>query len=223
MNRRQALKTLTALAALIYLLKLELFINSRPLKIHFIGLGGAGSNVIEHIHKKGIDARYTCISSPERPHLPRDIEFILFGTEEHDYRTYKEKIKDLEISDEIQNLFNSDSYFVLFTGFGGITGTNLTRQLSAMLHQKNKEFMAIYTMPFNFEGPSRKAFTLQAKQAMDGFSNAHSIDLEVILQKYRNEKLNVAFQKADEHCYQLFRKNILMQSSDPSLIYSLPL
>ena len=224
MNRRQAIKTLTALVAVVRLPKFELRNKLRPLNIHFIGLGGAGCNVIEHIHKKGIDARYTCITSLERPHLPDDIEFIQFGPADHDYHTYcKVEMKDLEISEDILNLFKSNLLFVLFAGFGGTTGTNLTRQLSAMLHQNSKKFMLIFNMPFNFEGPSRKAFTLKAKQAMDGISNVHSFDLEVIRQKYENVTLYFAFQKADEYCYQLFRKNILMQSSDPSLIYSLPL
>jgi len=221
-NRRRAIKTLTALAAVVYLPKFELFNNSRPLKFHFIGLGGAGSNIIEHIHKKGIDARYTCITSPERPHLPTDIEFIQFGPAEHDFHTYKVEMKDLEIKDDIQNLFNSNSMFVLFAGFGGTTGTNLTRQLSAMLQQNNKKFMVIYTMPFNFEGASRNAFALKTEQAMDGISNVHSFNLEVIRQNYGNVTLNVAFQKADEHCYQLFRKNVPEYSPDPLLNQSLP-
>ena len=223
MNRRHAIRTLSALVAMVCFSKLELLRKPGPLNLHFIGLGGAGCNIIEHIHKKGIKARYTCITSPERSYLPADIEFIPFGPAEIDYHTYKMEMKDYEISKEIQNLFTSNLKFVLFAGFGGNTGTNLTRQLAAMLRQKNKEFMAIYTMPFNFEGPSHKAFTLKAKQAMNGISNVHSFDLEIIRQKYENVTLYVAFQKADEYCYQLFRKNILMQSSDPSLIYSLPL
>ena len=221
MNRRRAIKTLTALAAVVYLPKFELFNNSRPLKFHFIGLGGAGSNIIEHIHKKRINARYTCITSPERPHLPDDIEFIQFGPADHDYHTYKVEMKDLEITDAIQNTFNSDSMFVLFAGFGGTTGTNLTRQLSAMLHQKDKKFMIIYTMPFKFEGTSRNVFALKTEQAMDGISNVHSFNLEVIRQKYGNVTLNVAFEKADEFCYQLFRNNVPEYSTDPLLNQSL--
>ena len=222
MNRRRAIKTLTALAAVVCFPKFEFLRKPGPLNVHFIGLGGAGSNIIEHIHKKGITAKYTCITSPERPKLPADIEFITFGPAEHDYHTYKVEMKDLEITDDIQNLFNGDSMFVLFAGFGGTTGTNLAKQLSAMLHQNNKKFMVIYTMPFKFEGESRNAFTLKTKQAMDGISNVHSFNLEVIRQNYGNVTLNVAFQKADEHCYQLFRKSVLEYSLDPLLNQYLP-
>ena len=222
MNRRHAIRTLSALVAMVCFPKFEFLNKPRPLNIHFIGLGGAGCNVIEYIHKKGICARYTCITSPERPHLPADIEFIQFGPAEIDYHTYKMEMKDYEISKDIQNLFTSNLKFVLFAGFGGNTGTNLTRQLSTMLRQKNKEFMAIYTMPFNFEGPSRKSFALKAKQSMDGIFNVHSFNLEVIRQNYGNVTLNVAFQKADEHCYQLFRKRVPEYSPDPSLNKSLP-
>ena len=221
MNRRRAIKTLTAIAAVVCFSKFELLCKPGPLNLHFIGLGGAGCNIIEHIHKKGITARYTCITSPERPKLPADIEFIQFGPAGHDYHTYKVEMKDLEITDDIQNLFNSDSMFVLFAGFGGTTGTNLTRQLSTLLHQNNKKFMVIHTMPFNFEGASRNAFALKTEQAMDGISNVHSFNLEVIRKNYGNVKLNVAFQQADEHCYQLFRKNVPEYSPDPSLIQSL--
>ena len=222
MNRRRAIKTLTALAAVVCFPKFDLLSKPGPLNLHFIGLGGAGSNIIEHIHKKGIKARYTCITSPERPYLPADIEFIQFGPAGHDYHNYKVEMKDIEISDDIQNLFKGDSMFVLFAGFGGTTGTNLTRQLSAMLQRNNKQFVVIYTMPFNFEGPSRKSFALKAKQSMDGIFNVHSFNLEVIRQNYGNVTLNVAFQKADEHCYQLFRKRVPEYSPDPSLNKSLP-
>ena len=222
MNRRRAIKTLTALAAVVCFPKFEFLRKPGPLKVHFIGLGGAGSNIIEHIHKKGITARYTCITSPERPKLPADIEFIQFGPAGHDYHNYKVEMKDIEISDDIQNLFKGDLMFVLFAGFGGTTGTNLTRQLSAMLQRNNKKFMVIYTMPFNFEGVSRNAFALKTKQAIDGISNVHSFNLEVIRQNYGNVTLNVAFQKADEHCYQLFRNNVTEYYPDPLLNQSLP-
>ena len=223
MNRRRAIKTLTALTAVVCLPKFEFLRKPGPFKIHFIGLGGAGSNIIEHIHKKGIKARYTCITSPERPHLPADIKFIQFGPSEHDYHTYQVEMKDLEISEDIQNLFKSDSIFVLFAGFGGTTGSNLSRQLSTMLHRNGKKFMLIFTMPFNFEGERRKALALQAKSAVEVITHIDSFSLEMIREKYGDMKLNVAFQKADEHCYQLFRKNILKQMSDPLLIPSLPL
>ena len=145
MNRRHAIRTLSALVAMVCFPKFELLSKPGPLNLHFIGLGGAGCNIIEHIHKKGVKARYTCITSPERPYLPADIEFIQFGPAGHDYHNYKVEMKDIEISDDIQNLFKGDLMFVLFAGFGGTTGTNLTRQLSAMLQRNNKKFMIIYT------------------------------------------------------------------------------
>ena len=48
-------------------------------QIHFIGLGGAGCNALEHIYRQGIHANYTCISYPERPELPADIHFIKYA------------------------------------------------------------------------------------------------------------------------------------------------
>jgi len=147
---------------------------------------------------------------------------VVYPLAEHDYHTYRLEMKDLEITDDIQNLFNSNSMFVLFAGFGGTTGTNLTRQLSAMLQQNNKKFMVIYTMPFKFEGASRNAFALKTEQAMDGITNVHFFNLEVIRQNYGNVTLNVAFQKADEHCYQLFRKSVPEYSRDLFLNQSLP-
>ncbi len=81
MNRREAIKGLTTWGAM------AIFPNlfptgdvagkttaTRPL--HFVGLGGAGCNVLEHIHKKGIDAKYTCITTPPRNNLSAGINFI---------------------------------------------------------------------------------------------------------------------------------------------------
>ena len=74
MNRREAIKGLTTWGAMAIFPNLFPCGNvagktgaKRP--IHFVGLGGAGSNVLEHIHKKGIEARYTCITTPPRNYL----------------------------------------------------------------------------------------------------------------------------------------------------------
>ena len=84
MNRREAIKGLTTWGAMAIFPNLFPCSNvasktgaKRP--IHFVGLGGAGSNVLEHIHEKGIEARYTCITTPPRNNLSASINLIHYS------------------------------------------------------------------------------------------------------------------------------------------------
>lgn len=206
MNRREAIKTLTALSVIAILPKIIFSANPTTSKIHFVGLGGGGCNALEHIYKKGVKAKYTCITSPTRPHLPLEIKFIRFDSPKEHFST--DDFEDyFSLSTEIENVFRNDSTYILMAGFGGYTGTNLTRELSKYLSKRNKKFMVICSMPFQFEGRGRNSFALRTKKELDYYPNFKCFDLEMIREIHGDMVLSKAFAKADEQFYTIFKNN----------------
>lgn len=206
MNRREALKTLTTLSALSLMPKIIFPNTPTTSKIHFVGLGGAGCNVLEHIHKKGIKAKCTCITSPERLHLPIETTFIKFESPN------RKNIYDVfeayfSLSTEIENVFKDDSTYILMAGFGGNTGTNLTRELSKHLSKRNKKFMTICSMPFSFEGSNGIRFAQRTKNILEHSPNFKCFEMDRIREIYGDMSLWKAFSKADEQFYKIFKDN----------------
>ena len=76
MDRRDFMKILIALGATAIMPTKFNFLNQKEKQLHFVGLGGAGTNTVEYFYRMGIKGNYTCITNPERPNLPSEIKFI---------------------------------------------------------------------------------------------------------------------------------------------------
>jgi cell division GTPase FtsZ len=179
--------------------------NKKP--IHIIGLGGAGSNMVEYIHNKEFQAKFTMVTTPIRTNLPSEINFIeyvskgiYFGKEGHKVR-FSDFSQPVIVPKKLNNFFSNDYHYVLLAGFGGFTGTVLTRELSIRLINNGKSFSVFCTLPFDFEGENRRAFANSVRQKLQGFSNFHPYHLNELRLKYGNLQINEAFQKADEEIY----------------------
>lgn len=185
--------------------KINLLGITSKLPTHFIGLGGAGSNVLEYIHSKGLQAQYTCITSPERLHLAPDINFIRFDSPEDYYLNDNLHNEEIILSPEIKNVFQGKSRYILLAGLGGYTGTLLGKSLFNFLKENNKEFMMICSYPYSFEGPKRIKIANKTTRELKNSPNFKCFNLEMIREKYGNLPLTVAFEKADEHFYQIYK------------------
>ena len=177
------------------------------LKLHFIGIGGAGSNMVESICKKGIQAKYTIITNPKRPHLASNINYIEYiPNEETLFPHYNQKI-DVPIG--IRNIFNHKETYVLLAGFGGYTGTLVTAALIDLLLQNRNLFFAFSSLPFDFEGKKRKQFANDMRQKFQNLTNFYSLDLQLLKDKYSDDlSLYKFFDKVDEEFYTMI-ENII--------------
>jgi cell division protein FtsZ len=209
MNRRTALKTLTVFSMAGFLP--EFVRSNKPAagKIHIVGIGGGGCNALEYIRKKGVAAEYTCISSPDRHSLPPGVSFIPYDSPKY-YNLLEYQDDNLAIPAEIEKVFDGDATFVLLAGFGGFTGSNLTRALAGYLSKGNKRFMIICSMPFSFEGERRKRIALNTRRFLEHFTSFRCLEMETIRVACGNLPLSVAFEKADEEFYDIFRENIMI-------------
>ncbi len=185
--------------------------------LHFVGLGGAGTNAVEFIHEKGIKAQYTCISNPERKGLSPDINFIRFvapgrslvkdGKEVYRLANMTQK---LVIPKEVENVFISNYRFILLAGLGSYTGTYMFRELCFQLNRNNHNFFAICSIPFKFEGKDRMQFANDVCKELRTMPNVLTYNLEILRNTYGNLTLMEAFERADEMFYLVIQKNNLL-------------
>lgn len=178
---------------------------------HFIGLGGAGSNVLEGIYAKGFHAKFTCISNPARPHLPDKIHFLKFippGQTSYPRGRASSGFSDLNtplhLTREIKEVFTENERYILLAGLGGYTGTKLVEQLITWLHENDKEFMVICSMPYAFEG-ERRLYASSIVKKFQMLPNFHYYDPELDFE----ELGSLTIKATNEKFWVLFKENYL--------------
>lgn len=181
--------------------------NSNSKTSHFIGLGSAGSTMVEYIFNKGVQAKYTIITETKRLNLNSAINFIEYSPEcditqlrDMKFRVYNPKLNQ-DIPKSILNVFTYDENFILISGLSGATGTSLSRELAIWLDTRNKSFLFFGTSPFEFEGKYRVSVAKDVIQELQTKPNFHFLNLEIIREKYGNLPLNEAFEKANEELF----------------------
>jgi cell division protein FtsZ len=206
MNRRDAIKTLTVMGAMAMLPKGLFPFTANTPQLHFVGLGGGGCNALEYIQEKGIKARYTCITSPERTHLPGEIAFVKFDAPQgnHFMDEYPEMLPNI-LTEEVKSVFSTDHYYILLAAMGGFTGTKLALDLSGLLQKSNQRHMIIASIPFSFEG-RRKRFAVSAKNVLVRSPYFKWFEMDMIRKVYGDMTLSEAFIKADEQFYNIFKE-----------------
>ncbi len=174
--------------------------------IKVFGVGGGGSNAVNHMYKQGI----------------KDVDFIICNTDSQalDSSPVPEKIQlgatltqgrgagnkpdqgkqaAIESLEDVANALKSETKMIFITaGMGGGTGTGAAPVIAKIAKELGILTVAIVTIPFKFEGQ------LRVRQAVEGIKelNQHVDSLLVI----NNEKLreihgdlmiSEAFAKAD--------------------------
>jgi cell division GTPase FtsZ len=185
--------------------------------IHFIGLGGFGSNVVEHFYGKGINAHYTCIANPMRYEFSQNINYIPFEQTGHSASNYKLSPKQMVEYDEnslypaidqLHKIFDKNQHFMLFSGLGGYTGLRLTQVFTLWLYANNKSFHTICTTPFSFESRIRNTFATITLAKLSAIPNFHFIELDKFRVQYGSLALTQAFEKVNEEYYNVYKKLI---------------
>jgi cell division GTPase FtsZ len=160
-------------------------------QLHIIGLGGAGCNAVEHIYGKGVPARYTCISYPQRSSIPKDINFLTIAS-----------VSNRDLFDAY-DLVGKNHRYILLAGLGGKTGSYLVEELVNMLCYQRREFLAVCSMPFAFEGCQRRSVAESVRSKYQSMSNFIFFDLNSLVRIWGDITLSDAFDKADERFYWL--------------------
>jgi cell division protein FtsZ len=174
--------------------------------IKVIGIGGGGSNAVNHMFKQGIKGVDFVICNTDEQALeispiPNKIQLGISLTEGRGAGSIPEVGRNAAIEniDEIKELLGKNTKMVFVTaGMGGGTGTGAAPIIAQAAKEMGILTVGIITMPFAFEGKKRKS------QAEDGIESIREnvdtllvINNDKLREMYGNLALADAFAHAD--------------------------
>ena len=175
--------------------------------IKAIGVGGGGSNAINHMYRQGIKGVDFVICNTDAQALnnsgvPNKIQLGVNLTEGLGAGANPEvgEKAALESTDDIMAMLNVNTKMVFITaGMGGGTGTGAAPIIAQMAREMNILTVGIVTTPFSFEGKLRND---QAQAGIEKLRN--HVDSLIIINNnklrevYGNLGFKAGFSKADE-------------------------
>lgn len=175
--------------------------------IKVIGVGGGGSNAINHMFQQGIKGVDFVICNTdsqalENSTVPNKIQLGVSLTEGLGAGANPKVGAEsaLESMDDIEAMLSTNTKMVFITaGMGGGTGTGAAPIIAQMAKQMDILTVGIVTIPFQFEGKMRNA------QAQDGVNKLRkNVDSLIVINNnklrdvYGNLGFKAGFSKADE-------------------------
>ncbi len=178
--------------------------NSSIIKV--IGIGGGGSNAVNHMYRQGIKGVdfivcNTDAQALEMSPVPTKIQLGLSLTEGRGAGSIPEIGKNAAIEniDDIRKLLVDTKMVFVTAGMGGGTGTGAAPIIAQTARDMGILTVGIITIPFAFEGKKRKQ---QADEGIEQLKN--NVDTILIIcndklrEMYGNLKLSEAFSHADD-------------------------
>jgi len=193
------------------MLKFEMPKNQSSI-IKVLGVGGGGSNAVNHMHNQGITGVDFIVCNTDAQALdmspvPNKVALGVKGLGAGSVPEVAQKAA-LEKSDEIKELLGTNTEMLFITaGMGGGTGTGaapVIAQIAKEIDLKDEEVnkilvVAIVTLPFSFEGRKRKQ---QAKKGIIELRQHADavliISNDKLRELYGNLGLSEAFKIADD-------------------------
>ena len=174
--------------------------------IKVIGVGGGGSNAVNHMFKLGIKGVDFIVCNTDKQALevspvPNKIQLGLALTKGLGAGSIPEMGKNsaIETIDEIRKYLSDGTQMVFITaGLGGGTGTGAAPIIASVARELGILSVGIVTMPFVFEGKKRR---MQAEQGLEEMKKYVDTLLVIGNDKlrdiYGNLKMSEAFAHAD--------------------------
>ncbi len=179
--------------------------NSSIIKV--IGVGGGGSNAVNHMYKQGIKGVDFIVCNTDQQALdvsPVPLKIVLGAslTKGRGAGSLPEVGKNaaIESIEEIKKLLSNNTEMLFITaGLGGGTGTGAAPIIAKAAKEMGILTVGIVTIPFGFEGKKRKA---QADEGLDALKQ--NVDTLLVISNdklreiYGNLKVTEAFGHADD-------------------------
>ncbi len=172
--------------------------------IKVIGVGGGGSNAVNHMFKHGIEGVdfYICntdIQALRHSNVPNRYQLGGTGLGAGSLPEIGEKAA-IDSTKTIEEILDSETLMVFITaGMGGGTGTGAAPVIAKIAKDKGILTVGIVTLPFVDEGPKRN------KQAQEGLEKLRpSVDAllticnDRIVDMYEDLTISEAFSEADD-------------------------
>lgn len=179
--------------------------NSSIIKV--IGVGGGGSNAVNHMYKQGIKGVDFIVCNTDQQSLdisPVPLKIVLGSslTKGRGAGSLPEVGKNaaIESIEEVKALLANNTEMVFITaGLGGGTGTGAAPVIAQAAKEMGILTVGIVTIPFGFEGKKRKA---QADSGLESLKE--NVDTLLVISNdklreiYGNLKVTEAFGHADD-------------------------
>jgi cell division protein FtsZ len=173
--------------------------------IKVIGVGGGGSNAVNHMYKQGIkDVEFVvCNTDSQALNLspvPSKLQIGVNLTEGLGCGANPEVGRNaaLESKDQIREMLNGTKMVFITAGMGGGTGTGAAPVIAKIAKDMDILTVGIVTAPFSFEGKKKAS---QAEFGIEGLRNTCDTVLVILNDKlreiYGNLAIGQAFAEAD--------------------------
>ena len=172
--------------------------------IMVIGVGGAGGNAVNHMHKMGITGVNFVVCNTDAKALNNcDVKNkVQMGPglgAGNDPKRGKELATESE--EQLRSLLETSGVNMLFiaAGMGGGTGTGASPVIAKLAHELDILTVAVVTMPFRMEGPGRYNSAVEGVNELNQWVDSILvIDNERLRMLYGKLPLKEAFGKADD-------------------------
>ncbi|MGX1023171.1 cell division protein FtsZ [Psychroflexus sp. MBR-150] len=175
--------------------------------IKVIGVGGGGSNAINHMFKQGINGVDFVICNTdaqalENSPIPTKIQLGVNLTEGLGAGANPEigEQAAVESFEDIKDLLNKNTKMVFITaGMGGGTGTGAAPVIAKQAREMEILTVGIVTIPFQFEGKTRnEQAQIGVEKLRDNVDSLIVINNNKLREVYGNLGFKAGFSKADE-------------------------
>ena len=172
--------------------------------IMVIGVGGAGGNAVNHMHKMGITGvNFVACNTDAKALNNCDVKNkVQMGPglgAGNDPKRGKELATESE--EQLRSLLETSGVNMLFiaAGMGGGTGTGASPVIAKLAHELGILTVAVVTMPFRMEGPGRYNSAVEGVNELNQWVDSILvIDNERLRMLYGKLPLKEAFGKADD-------------------------
>ncbi len=173
--------------------------------IKVIGVGGGGSNAVNHMYKQGIkDVEFVVCNTDNQAlngsPVPMKLQIGLNLTEGLGCGANPEVGKNaaLESKEQIREMLTGTKMIFVTAGMGGGTGTGAAPVIAKIAKDMDILTVGIVTAPFSFEGKKKMA---QAELGIEALRQSCDTVLVILNDKlreiYGNLSINQAFAQAD--------------------------
>src|ERR1700722_18688578 len=144
--------------------------SGEPIHVKVVGVGGAGSNVLDRVMLDGIEAA-------DLVAINTDVQSLTASVAAHKVQLGRNLTRGLgsggdpelgyaaaeEATDEIRSVLQGGTVIFLCTGLGGGTGSGAAPLIAQIAKEENALVLAFAAVPFSFEGRRRCA---QAEESL---------------------------------------------------------
>jgi cell division protein FtsZ len=174
--------------------------------IKVIGVGGGGSNAVNHMYNQGIkDVEFIVCNTDSQAlktsPVPNKLQIGVNLTEGLGAGANPEKGKNaaIESKEDIRELLSDDTKMLFVTaGMGGGTGTGAAPIIANVARELDILTVGIVTAPFSFEGKKKTAQAMEGIKALKESCDTVLVILnDKLLEIYGNLSISQAFAQAD--------------------------